>query len=134
MVSCSAGRPTIALRVNGVEVPGANAGSSYRSCSGGSVGHGIPSPDAVTVPAAPGGSGLELEVRTGSVKQIAASVFAGETPTSEPVTVTFPKDSTRAVVPDIPPGSYYVMVRVEWEGPFDSGAETYAFRVILRGS
>ena len=120
--------------MNGVEVPGTAAGSYYTNRCGGSVGHGIPSPDAVAVPALPGGSGLALEVRTGSVKQIVASIFAGETPTSEPVTVTFPKDSARATVPSVLPGSYYVMVRVEWEGLFDAGAETYAFRIILRGT
>ena len=124
----------MALRANGVEVPGAAAGSYYTNRCGGSVGHGIPSPDAVTVPALPGASGLSLEVATGSVKQITASVFAGETPTSEPVTVTFPKDSVRVTVPNILPGSYYVMVRVEWEGLLDAGAETYAFRIILRGT
>lgn len=120
--------------MNGVEVPGAAAGSYYNNRCSTSTGHGIPSPDAKTVPALPGGSGLALEVRTGSVKQIVASVFAGETPTSEPITVAFPKDSARATVPDILPGFYYVMVRVEWEGLFDAGAETYAFRIILRGS
>ena len=120
--------------MNGVEVHGLAAGSSYNTRGGTTTGHGIPTPDAVTVPALPGGSGLALEVRTGSVKQIVASVFAGETPTSEPITVTFPKDSTRAPVPNILPGSYYVMVRVEWEGLFDAGAETYAFRIILRGT
>ena len=124
----------MALRANGVEVTGAAAGSYYTNRCSTSTGHGIPSPDAVTVPTAPGGSGLELEVRTGSVKQITASVFAGETPTSEPITVTFPKDSARAVVPGILPGSYYITVRVDWEGPFDAGAETYAFRIILRGT
>jgi len=120
--------------VNGVEVPGAAAGSHYSNRCSTSTGHGIPTPDAVTVPAAPGGSGLALEVRTGSVKQIFASVFAGETPTSEPITLAFPKDTARATVPNILPGSYYVMIRVEWEGLFDAGAETYAFRVILRAS
>ena len=120
--------------MNGVAVHGAPAGSSYTNRCGGSVGHGIPSPDAVRVPALPGGSGLSLEVATGSVKQITASVFAGETPTSEPVTVAFPKDSVRVTVPNILPGSYYVMVRVEWEGLLDAGAETYAFRIILRGT
>ena len=115
--------------MNGVVVPGAAAGSYYNNRCSTSVGHGIPSPD-VTVPAT--GSGLALEVQTGSVKTIVASIFAGETPTSEPITVTFPKDTARTLVPNILPGSYYILVRVEWAGLFDAGAETYAFRVILR--
>ena len=86
----------------------------------------------MTIPATAGGSGLVLEVQTGSVREIIASVFAGETPTSEPITVRFPKGSARVVVPNILPGSYYVMVNVEWEGLFDAGTETYAFRIILR--
>lgn len=118
--------------MNGLAVPGAAAGSSYTNRCGGSVGHGIPSPDAVTVPAIAGGSGLVLEVRTGSVKEIVASVFAGETPTSEPITVRFPQGSARAVVPGILPGAYYIAVNVAWEGLLDAGTETYAFRVILR--
>lgn len=96
------------------------------------MGHGIPSPDAVTVPATAGGSGLVLEVRTGSVKEIVASIFAGETPTSEPITLRFPTGSARAVAPGILPGSYYVMVNVAWQGLLDAGTETYAFRIILR--
>ena len=116
--------------MNGVAVPGKAAGSSYTNRCGGSTGHGIPSPDAVTVPAT--GSRLALEVQTGSVKEIVATIFAGETPTSEPITVTFSNDSARAVVPNILPGSYYILVNVEWVGLFDAGSETYAFRVILR--
>jgi hypothetical protein len=120
--------------VNGVGVPGAAAGSYYNNRCSTTTGHGIPAPDAVTVPALPGGAGLAFEVRTGSVKEIIASVFAGETPTSEPITLRFPKDTARATVPNILPGTYYVMIRVEWEGLFDAGAETYAFRIILRGA
>ncbi len=125
-------RPSVALNVNGVAVPGAAAGSYYNNRCSSYTGHGIPSPDAVTVPAAAAGSGLVLDVQTGTAKGIIASVFAGETPTSEPVTVTFPKDTARAIVPNIPPGAYYISVRVEWAGLLDAGAETYAFRVILR--
>ena len=122
----------MALTVNGVAVPGAAAGSYYNNRCSTYVGHGIPSPDAVTIPAAAGGSGLVLEVRTGSVKAIVASVFAGETPTSEPITVAFPKDTTKAVVPKVLPGAYYITVRIEWAELLGSGAETYAFRVIIR--
>ena len=116
--------------MNGVAVKGLAAGSAYHNVCGGGTGHGIPSPDPVTVPG--GGGLLVLEVATGGVRELTALVYAGETPTSEPVAVSFPPGAALATVPAVAPGSYYITVRADWEGLLESGSETYAFRIIVR--
>lgn len=116
--------------MNGVAVKGLPAGSAYRNVCGGSTGHGIPSPDPVTVPG--GGGLLVLEVATGPVREITATVYAGETPTSEARMVSFPPRSPLAALHGIAPGTYYISVRVDWDGLLESGTETYAFRIIVR--
>lgn len=116
--------------MNGVSVKGQAAGSAYRNVCGGSTGHGIPSPDPVAVPGS--GSLLVLEVATGRVREISALVYAGETPTSEPRAVSFPPNAPLATLHGVAPGSYYITVRLDWDGLLESGSETYAFRVIVR--
>ena len=102
-----------------------------RPC-GGQCGDTIaPSPDAVTVPAR---GPLTIEVDTASeVHEIAINLFASETPTTVPKTFVLVKDARRLVIPDIVPGSYYLHVMVRWTRALDSGDQSYAFRIILRG-
>jgi hypothetical protein len=130
IASCASARPAVALTVNGVAVSGAAAGSWYGNRCGGGGGHGTPSPNPVTVPAR---DSLALEVATApEVTEIVGSLFTGDAPTSEPVTFTFAKDSSRHIVPRVAPGTYYLLVRVEWSRLFEGGSETYAYRLIVR--
>lgn len=133
LASCAPARPFGALTVNGTAVRGIPQGEFYATRCGGSVGHGTPRPDAVTVTST---GSLDLVVATGpETTEIAGTLFAGDMPADQPgqpVLFTFPKDSARHVVQNIAPGAYYLIVRVEWARPWDHGSESHAFRLIVR--
>lgn len=117
--------------MNGVVAKGAPSSYSQSNRCGGVVGDAIPpSPDQVTVPAT---GSLTLVVATApEVKEIQGAIFAGETPTSEPVAFTFGKGATQHVLPNILPGAYYLHITLNWSRPLDSGTDSHAYRIIVR--
>lgn len=134
LASCGPARPFASLSVNGTTVRGLPQGEFYATRCGGSVGHGTPQPDPVTVTST---GPLELVVATGpETTEIVGTLFTGELPTAgpavQPMIFTFAKDSARHVIPDVAPGRYYLIVRVEWARPWDRGSESWAFRLIVR--
>ena len=119
--------------MNGVAVQGVPSSFCQLGRCGGQCGDALPpSPDPVTVPAT---GSLTLEIATApEVHEIAINLFAGDTPTTEPLTFILSKDVRRHVVPRIVPGVYYLSVLVRWSRALDAGDQSYAFRIIVRGT
>lgn len=117
--------------MNDVAVPGLPSSYCQSSRCGGQCGDAFPpSPAAVTVPAT---DSLTLEIATApEVHEIAINLFAGDTPTTEPLTFVLQKGVRRQVVPSIVPGAYYLSVLVRWSRALDAGDQSYAFRIIVR--